>query len=143
MKAEIAERWVAKLRSGTIEQSYTALGRGDGTRCCLGVLCDIAVEDGIIPPPTSINGGGTMLQYGSLEDRIVERVAGGYLPTAVQEWAGMRTQAGHIGAAYGRGGPERITYGENSYRSLTDANDSHQMSFNQIADAIVIYKELL
>ena len=44
MKKEIAEKWVAKLRSGEIKQGTGFLRRSTGERCCLGVLCDMAVE---------------------------------------------------------------------------------------------------
>ena len=138
MKADIAEKWVAKLRSGDIEQSHSALGRVDGTRCCLGVLCDIAVEENIIPSPSAhTNTRGTKLFYG------LENPGGGYLPAEVQKWAGMKTRSGHI---YVKDSIESLNYmlfGENKYVSLADANDSELISFNQIADAIVTYKEML
>jgi hypothetical protein len=40
MKKEIAEQWVAALRSGKYQQGRGALHDGD-TFCCLGVLCDL------------------------------------------------------------------------------------------------------
>ena len=49
MKQEIAEKWVERLRSGKITQCTSVLGRVTGARCCLGVLSDLAVEEGIIP----------------------------------------------------------------------------------------------
>lgn len=51
-KQEIRDLWVERLESGTIKQSKGKLGLETGERCCLGVLCDIAVENGIIPPPS-------------------------------------------------------------------------------------------
>ena len=144
MKADIAEKWVAALCSGEIEQTTTALGRVDGTRCCLGVLCDIAVEDEVIPAPiVGASDFSALLHYGSQKDHDNDGLSGGYLPTVVQEWAGMKTQAGHIDTKDGTHGPRMLAFGESQYMSLADANDSDQISFDQIADAIVIYKELL
>jgi ribosomal protein L20 len=42
-KKEIRNLWIERLRSGTIKQGIGRLAIED-TRCCLGVLCDIAVE---------------------------------------------------------------------------------------------------
>jgi hypothetical protein len=46
MRDDIKERWVAKLRSGDYLQTKNVLQNEEGY-CCLGVLCEIAVEDGI------------------------------------------------------------------------------------------------
>jgi hypothetical protein len=39
--------WIERLESGTIQQGFGQLAAGQ-RRCCLGVLCDIAVEKGVI-----------------------------------------------------------------------------------------------
>lgn len=88
MKKEIAEKWVATLRSGEIQQTTGALGKADGKRCCLGVLCDIAVEDGVIGEPEEY---GEWEEYGQWMNYAGE---GNVLPKAVQVWAGMRTPNG-------------------------------------------------
>jgi hypothetical protein len=41
MKKKIAMRWVAALRSGKYRQGSGRLLLEDGSRCCLGVLCDL------------------------------------------------------------------------------------------------------
>ena len=48
MDPEIRARWVAALRSGEYEQAFNYLRTDDGF-CCLGVLCELAVQDGVIP----------------------------------------------------------------------------------------------
>jgi hypothetical protein len=50
MKHQIKKRWVEALRSGKYKQGKDYLCR-DGDFCCLGVLCELAVEDGVIPEP--------------------------------------------------------------------------------------------
>lgn len=42
-----AEKWVRALESGRFKQGYGQLAQGD-ERCCLGVLCDRAVDAGVI-----------------------------------------------------------------------------------------------
>lgn len=46
MNPTIKERWVEALRSGDYEQGARRLSSAAGL-CCLGVLCDLAVQDGI------------------------------------------------------------------------------------------------
>jgi len=92
MKPEVKERWIAALRSGDYQQTQGALVRtGDhGGYCCLGVLCQLAVEDGVIPPKSIMSAGSLNdptdvdYYYGNDESR-----SSNYLPTAVIEWAGL------------------------------------------------------
>ena len=44
MYAHVKEKWIAALRSGKYKQTTGRLMRGDGY-CCLGVLCQIAVDE--------------------------------------------------------------------------------------------------
>ena len=81
MKKEVAMKWAAALRSGKYQQTYGRLRRdepytsittplGDEPRghCCLGVLCELAVD------------GGAAVSY--LANEI-------YLPEDVWTWAGL------------------------------------------------------
>lgn len=81
MNPEIKARWVEKLRSGVIPQLEGYLGNTTGARCCLGVLCDIAVEDGIIPDPCV---DGDLLVYGDGRGNNCS-----LLPSSVTSWAGL------------------------------------------------------
>ena len=108
MKPEIAKIWTDALRSGKYEQGQHWLRSLDDKFCCLGVLCEQAVEAGIIEPAISTSTR-SVWRYESNE---------GVLPAAVQRWAGMRTPSGSHGA--GR---------------LTVDNDRGQ-SFLEIADII-------
>lgn len=81
MNIPVMEKWIAALRSGEYKQGRAALkvnNEGNIGYCCLGVLCQIAVEENILPPPFISVGLG--------------RVYGGetnYLPRMVQDWAGV------------------------------------------------------
>jgi hypothetical protein len=87
MDAAIKERWLAALRSGEYEQ-----GRGmlefNGKFCCLGVLCSLAVKDGITERTVleNVDGPTGVALYGTRDG------VGGtrhYLPGKVIEWAGL------------------------------------------------------
>lgn len=82
MNRDIKRRWVAALRDPKSRQGREALGRPDGSRCCLGVLCDLAVQDGVIDPPVTRPARPTALHYD-----------GNYTtPSAtVRDWAGLDT----------------------------------------------------
>jgi hypothetical protein len=81
MNPEIKTKWLTALRSGNYEQGreqLATLTEGGTTFCCLGVLCEIAVGEGIIKSEPS--NGNEYLKYdtGSF-----------YLPELVSEWAGL------------------------------------------------------
>lgn len=79
MNPEIRKRWREALLSGKYKQGLDKLnspGLG-GTReyCCLGVLCELAVQDLIVEKGMALSGTAT---YD--EDAL-------YLPPSVQSWA--------------------------------------------------------
>jgi len=108
MRKDVAEKWVAALRSGKYKQGQNALCNvvphveSEETTelfCCLGVLCDILQHD-----PDFIEANPN---YGS---HIVEHGHMGYLnyglgdhddsyemlPWSVQSWVGMMTNDGTV-----------------------------------------------
>ena len=114
MNEEIKKKWVGALRSGEYKQGRSILyNREDNTFCCLGVLCDLAVKEGIV---TTI--------VGTTED-IVDCTFFGmekayeYLPEEVMEWANLSDNAPFVGIY-----------------TLTELNDDFKMSFENIADRI-------
>lgn len=113
---EIIAEWVSRLRSGTIKQGKHKLGYVDSSRCCLGVLCDIAVENGIISEPMVINTN--YLAYGVDNDDEE-------LPHSVRNWAGLK----------GSAGPYQEDVGYITSTCLAMKNDGGK-SFSEIADII-------
>lgn len=94
MNEQIKQQWVAELRSGKYKQGIARLHKvtDEGDKfCCLGVLCEIAVRDGVIPPPvltqlrTGLGKIERFYRYGTEEDYA----GGGYLPPEVCKWAGL------------------------------------------------------
>lgn len=85
MNEEIKLRWISALRSGEYNQTESRLGDGTGY-CCLGVLCEIAVQDGIItkePDPESV------AVYTWVDDAGFPHSEEALLPTPVRDWAGL------------------------------------------------------
>ncbi len=128
MKEEIKALWIAELNSGKIKQTKTHLGEIDGSRCCLGVLCDIAAREGIIPEPIQVDPNDYRLTYG---DEVEKTIA--VLPRTVWRWAGLK-----------KGGPSinkpvliKNCASKEDYEthSLTTLNDEG-FTFEQIADVI-------
>jgi hypothetical protein len=122
MDPEVKAKWLAALRSGQYRQAKHHLRNGNDGYCCLGVLCEIAVADEVIPAgaltgtETSLTGG--LYSYGDGHETDV-------LPYEVAHWAGVEANGWLPGG-----------------RFLTALNDGDtyegvdQHSFEQIADII-------
>lgn len=123
---EVIQRWVEALESGDYPQTIGTLHRNLSDDpdvpvgyCCLGVLCDLAVREGIIRE----HRHGSYSNFGSLDD---ESESG--LPERVMEWAGFDgsypevyvTAVGHT--------PR--------YTPLVELNDTHGWDFGRIAAVI-------
>lgn len=121
MNQDVKARWLHKLETEDIPQLTGYLGNAQGARCCLGVLCDIAVEDGIIDAPrvTHLRPGSETYIYGL--DQLAT------LPHEVMEWAGLDSTNG----GYSNNDPAKYGYD----RALSDDNDSG-MPFSEIAKII-------
>jgi hypothetical protein len=121
MRPEVREQWVAALRSGKYKQMPGALARvtPEGSRyCCLGVLCDIAVQEGVLAAPNGANNLG-YVYYGGMADVLPEKVvAWAELPEANPELAMIE-----------EGGEEMIL-------AAAEWNDTFKKTFEEIADAI-------
>lgn len=122
---EVMKKWIAALRSGEYKQTDSVLSR-KGRYCCLGVLCELAVKDGKIPPAEIVDG---MAHYGEQSAYVLP-------PHEVREWAGVEgnwtvpTDGVELSAeALGLwDGEDRVP--------LSYLNDSIGLSFEEIADQI-------
>lgn len=77
----IKKLWVDALRSGEYEQGKNVLRNIEkNTFCCLGVLCDIAIKQGLPIKTDTINdySGDRVLKYNSNYEN---------LPESVMDWA--------------------------------------------------------
>jgi hypothetical protein len=115
VKADIKSRWTAELRSGRFVQGTGALKTEDDTYCCLGVLCQLAIEDGVDIRVTEPKGAVPHYEYDG---------EGGLLPESVYEWAGLEGPSPYI---------SELNDG------LTGLNDGGDHDFNSIASIIDQY----
>ena len=106
-----AQKWVDALESGRFKQGKGVLHRTDGTWCCLGVACALAIEDGV-PVATWAS-----------DDHVKYDGRGGSLPRTVQRWLGLTSDYGRYGGSNG------------SRWSLASSND-RGADFTEIAQLI-------
>ena len=109
MNADVKVRWVERLRSGGDGQGRGRLRR-DNAFCCLGVLCDIYAQE---------TGTKWVENYDDGDMSFLG--AGGDLPDAVCEWAGLDESDPYV------------TLDDRCYLSV--ANDTGY-TFAEIADLI-------
>lgn len=113
MRKDIAERWVAALRSYKYKQGKYFLRNKDDKFCCLGVLCDLHAQD---HPHIAAKQRSARVYL--RETKV--------LPAQVRNWAEMESPKGaprNLGSVRIQGVP---------FCSLAGANDSNA-SFKQIA----------
>ena len=119
MNAEVKALWVKALRSGQYVQGESYLHRvtqNEGALyCCLGVLCDLAVKAGVLPPPIQGRNDEQEPVFAYGKDRQKAE-----LPVEVMDWAGITSTDG----------------GYSATNSLVNDNDSGEVDFSQIADII-------
>lgn len=134
MKEEIKQKWVDALRSGQYEKGKWYLTRrneGKETFCVLGVLCDLAIKDGVELPVIYGDGNDNEAQW--TEFRIYQSMwneeEGEYddpnytdLPNEVLRWAGLDENP-------------IVVYGED-LATLTELNDRVDLPFPVIAQLI-------
>jgi hypothetical protein len=120
LNADIKRRWVEALRSGRYPQHQEVLNQPGKGFCCLGVLCEIAVEDDILVRKTYHDRS----YIGYVQPDEEGEVATHILTNAIIRWAGLS----HLNS--------ETTTKNGKTKSLTAWNDSGEASFNEIADMI-------
>jgi len=123
MDERVKALWIDALKSGDYEQGEGRLRRtrwnAPPSYCCLGVLCEIAVKDGLDVKVDPV--------YGTYNDE------GAVLPSRIQEWAGLGSYDGTFGVdlkVNDSNGEECIV------SNLISLNDAAGYTFEQIADVI-------
>lgn len=137
MKPEIKKLWVEALRSGRYQQTKDVLhNRQDNSFCCLGVLCDLALNAGAVEK--KVDHVLTSEEHCALEGLPVFAYDGAcqVLPKSVTEWAGLDSAAPEVTIFEESWVPEDPLCDEvPADQPLTDMNDDG-MTFPQIADMI-------
>ena len=139
MNRDVATTWVAALRSGSYAQGQMFLTArqpdADAPRhCCLGVLCELAVDAGVVAARWLDSPIGTTRRraYGA-------QGATQFLPREVLVWAGLDPT---------RSSPYVVTDDPALRRDVSrqvtfvDLNDDRRLTFDEIADVIETALEL-
>jgi regulator of RNase E activity RraB len=117
MNADVKKKWVAALRSGEYTQGRDCLYNADnGKFCCLGVLCDIAVNENVIDCDGTMDDEFIGVLY-TFDAEAYE------LPYQVQEWAGLESSN------------PCVVYNKDIL-SIATLNDDKRHTFNELADII-------
>ena len=140
MKREIADKWVAALRSGEYKQARETLACDARTKhCCLGVLCELAIEDGVEMDVAEIEAEIEMDEVESTaRTYILFAGEAGGLPATVQHWADVKSRdAWVLKDAIDDSLLDRLPqeYQRGEKVSLAMLND-HGVEFGDIADII-------
>lgn len=115
MKPEIKKRWVDALRSGKYKQGKERLKRrGELPKyCCLGVLCDLAVQDGVCEWKDEYDDDLGVACCTPTDESTST------IPVEVQYWSGLKAR-----------------YPELNGVPMAVLNDSRGLTFDDIADLI-------
>lgn len=109
---ENIRKWVNALRSGEYKQTVGYLHNDKGY-CCLGVLCDVAIKNGL-----------DLEEYPTLDDDSKPCIGYGdswsQLPREAVDWAGLECPNPFLNDDY----------------DAVSLNDDLRKNFNQIADLI-------
>lgn len=122
MNARVKELWTKALRSGKYPQDRGYLRTKQGY-CCLGVLCDLAVIEGVIPQPQDTDPDDNEMGWYYYGTSALDDV----LPQEVAEWAGLKNPG------YPEDNP--LVTVNDSVTSLAELNDDGY-TFARIADII-------
>jgi hypothetical protein len=109
MNPELKSRWTTKLRSGDYPQGKGALrkrGEEQDLFCCLGVLCEIAADEGVVHRSVRPKNVGWNCDYNE---------EGAVLPIELEAWSGISLD---------------------DRQELMDMNDMQGKTFMEIADWI-------
>ena len=125
MNQDVLKKWVAELRSGKYNQGEGHLMQidddGDEHFCCLGVLCEIALDEGVPNLERVYNEDARRYFYNERED---------FLPEPVIEWVGFNSK--NPGVPYVQSDDDSETVDD---KPLSELNDEG-LSFAAIADLI-------
>jgi len=135
MDKRIKALWIEALESGEYKQStgslrYTPEDSGEPKFCCLGVLCEVAIKDGLdieFDPEGETYDG-----------------CSAFLPEKVQHWAGLEDEGGYVRSVDSGYLQTHVEYtvpgGDYGYTeeasTLLTLNDAAMWPFEKIAKVI-------
>lgn len=130
MRGEVLDEVVRRLRSGKYKQGQSALRLKDpegDAFCCLGVMCEMAVEEGVVERGP-FDSDDRSYWYG--DDEEGNNI---YLPDKVVDWAGIVSDVEKEMSLGDYWYEQRGSFGEGEFDSLAVMNDDGK-TFPEIAD---------
>jgi len=118
----IRNTWIPALRSGKYKQSSGFLRDRNNYYCCLGVACQLAVQEGVLNEP-EIDADHNAYGYGASLNIST-------LPYAMTAFLGGVSSLGNIRIPDLEGNNYQVVV------SLSQLNDHFGYSFNDIADVL-------
>lgn len=118
MKEEVKNKWTAALRSGKYKQGKGLLNNGAGRLCCLGVLCEVAIEEGLDIQRIVMDDAIHVSAAAYMDEEGIPVMT--VLPNSVMEWADLNA-------------PDPFVTSE---ATIAHLNDEEELSFAEIADII-------
>lgn len=122
MREDIKERWVDALESGQYKQGYGSLNK-EGKLCCLGVLCEIAVQDGVVTGRNTTIPSKSIGYVSTSENRPPNWVDHDILPEAVRVWADLKERNPNVSF-------------DGQKTVISEINDTYRLTFPEIANLI-------
>lgn len=153
MHADIRERWARACESG-LAQTTGKLGRvnpetGEESFCCLGVLSEVAVEDGVVSRHVEETKHCKTCELEHSPD-VYYGNASTLLPDEVVEWAGLNAVSPEIELPIGwirenalDEAATDLLDGEDDdllVVPFADLNDEYRVPLNKIGEAIRTYR---
>lgn len=142
MNREIAERWIAALRSGQYRQTANRLCRfyiddehkEQCSYCAMGLLAELyQQETGELNTIPNKDQPGTI----SFKDETKNKWSAIFIPTEVVQWAGLKNSAGSFGPSYSVWVDIEDEDGSRVLcTSVVALNDDARLPFADIADII-------
>jgi len=138
---EVRAKWTAALRSGEYVKTRNKLHKLDPTGkyhsyCCLGVLCDLAVKEGIIPPAVEKNSPYIFgYKDDTLDGHSFSSIRDNDVPQKVRTWSGLCDSTGAFSPIEEFKGV-KFKSGSASLNNLAQINDHTDLTFSDLADFI-------
>lgn len=136
LKPAVKELWLKALRSGEYKQGDSKLKKrnygGTVQHCCLGVLCDIAAEQGAVSFRYASSSAASgvdfegLWMFGEDKDHLL-------LPKEVTEWAFEKD----TGVDKWLNRNPMVEYRSQAH-GLSELNDTYHLPFTEIADVIEV-----
>lgn len=118
--------WIDALRSGEFEQGKSYLNR-NGKMCCLGVLCEVAIRNGVDVKKFRDPDFGDIVGY----DGCVTTP-----PSSVTQWISDGEEWPHAPKVLVDGYGKELNWVGDKRESVIALNDNASWTFAQIADAL-------